>query len=288
MTIPTKPPAPITNPKKALGAVAKRFGVSKSDIRDEFGGVGNFVQAALATTGTTLDDVKKLQMAASQARLDDAEKLAARSVAAGMKFADGGEVPPGGDNRKRAKAIAAGVIRNADGERVSPTDLSWRDAGAPYRAPAHDPVTDFTTLTDQVTEAAKMSGLPGLHNGPADAYRHSLWTAAMTRKYGPNAARLIGLANEIYGAGKSLVKTGRIPFDETMMDLKNNETGIRLAREAIDDRELWRRVRDLADRTNEPLTYGEAFALLTDDKLVNFPPADAYELAVVAAADPTK
>lgn len=191
-------------------------------------------------------------------------------------------------NRRRASAISAGVIRSADGETVTPAALSWNEVGARYRAPAHNPVTDFTTLTDEVTEAAKMSGLPGLHNGPADAYRHSLWTAAMTRKYGSNAARMIGLANEIYGAGKSLVKTGRIPFDETMMDLKNNETGIRLARDPMDDRELWRRVRDLADRTNEPLTYGEAFALLTDDKLVNFPPADAYEPAVVAAADPRK
>lgn len=254
---------PVTNPKKALGAVAKRFNVSKSDIREDFGGAGNFAQAALSSSGVTTDDIAKLQLVANQARLEDAERRAAQSIRVGMKFADGGKV-------------------------ASPTELSWNDAGAKHRAPASDPVTTFNTLNDQVADAAKQSRLPGLHNGPADAYRHALWTAAMTKKYGSNTARLVGLANEIYGAGRALANGERIRFEEIGMDLKNNETGIRLARETPDDQELWRRVRDLADRTTEPMSYGDAFALLTDDDLINLPPDSAYEPAVVAVADRAK
>lgn len=36
------------------------------------------------------------------------------------------------------------------------------------------------------------SQLPGRENGPADAYRHILWVAEMTRHFGESVARNIG------------------------------------------------------------------------------------------------
>lgn len=291
----TKPPIPVTNPRKAIGAAAKRFGVSKTEIRDDFGGVPKFAQAALASSGVTGDDVQLVQMAANQGLLEDAERKAEQSVRTGMKFANGGAVeggrdaggstaPSAGANYRQLANGVGASLPAAPGSSLTPDSMGWGNIGVKRPAPVSDPVSKFNRLTHDVVEAAQMSGLPGLHNGPADAYRHSLWTAAMTRKYGSNAARLIGFANEIKGAGQALWNGERIPWDESAMDLKNNETGIRLAGEIRDDQELWRRIREMADRSKEPMSYSDAFALLTDPELVNFPPDGAYKPAVVAAA----
>lgn len=43
-------------------------------------------------------------------------------------------------------------------------------------------------------EQVELSGLPGIHNGPADAYRHIIGAAEATRIYGETIARkAIGL-----------------------------------------------------------------------------------------------
>ncbi len=39
------------------------------------------------------------------------------------------------------------------------------------------------------TNAAGKSEMPGLLNGPGDAYRHIVWAAEMTRRFGEAAAR---------------------------------------------------------------------------------------------------
>ncbi|BAZ31323.1 hypothetical protein NIES4074_37950 [Cylindrospermum sp. NIES-4074] len=45
------------------------------------------------------------------------------------------------------------------------------------------------TFVKQADQEANYSGLPGRTDGPADAYRHILWAAELTRQYGPDVAR---------------------------------------------------------------------------------------------------
>jgi hypothetical protein len=40
-------------------------------------------------------------------------------------------------------------------------------------------------------KAAEDSGLPGLTNGPADAYRHLVGACELTRRFGPARARMM-------------------------------------------------------------------------------------------------
>ena len=60
-------------------------------------------------------------------------------------------------------------------------------------------------------EAAEESRLPGLENGPADAFRHMVWAAELTRRYG--AAIASDILNEheraaaIWKGGRKMPKT---------------------------------------------------------------------------------
>ncbi|MBM3568538.1 MAG: hypothetical protein FJX46_07250 [Alphaproteobacteria bacterium] len=74
---------------------------------------------------------------------------------------------------------------------------------------------------------SQRSDLPGVHNGPADAYRHVLWAAELTRIHGENAARTVLDANEWKGD-----KLYSQSPNEKAMDLHNNEIGIKIGREA--------------------------------------------------------
>ncbi|KFB69757.1 RHS repeat-associated core domain-containing protein [Candidatus Accumulibacter vicinus] len=80
------------------------------------------------------------------------------------------------------------------------------------------PIDAYTAkqLADQSLAAAQKSGLPGQHNGQADAYRHCLWSCLMAQKIGAKQAREVGDIHE---------KHGENPPGETCMDLHNNAQG---------------------------------------------------------------
>lgn len=69
---------------------------------------------------------------------------------------------------------------------------------------------------EKAEDAAEASGLPGAHNGPADALRHCTWSCEMTRSMGSDNARLVGDNHEAWGGA---------PTGETQMDLFNNRAG---------------------------------------------------------------
>ena len=71
-------------------------------------------------------------------------------------------------------------------------------------------------LANQALRDAQKSGLDGLHNGPADAYRHCLWSCMMAQKIGADQAKKVGDLHEKYGEN---------PPGETCMDLNNNAKG---------------------------------------------------------------
>jgi RHS repeat-associated protein len=68
---------------------------------------------------------------------------------------------------------------------------------------------------------AEESGLPGLHNGPADALRHSTFSALMTRTAGEKVAKELGDAHE--------EDRPEQPLSEKIMDLHNNSIGRQVA-----------------------------------------------------------
>lgn len=71
-------------------------------------------------------------------------------------------------------------------------------------------------LADDALAAAVATRLPGLHNGPADAWRHAYWNCIMTKRLGASQAKTIADNHEAHGGG---------PAIENAMDLFNNAAG---------------------------------------------------------------
>lgn len=76
------------------------------------------------------------------------------------------------------------------------------------------------------------SQLPGRRRGPADAYRHLIWSAELTRRFGEDKARAILEAHEIQGSNSSDTDGTTQSPDEAAMDRHNNEIGIKLGKES--------------------------------------------------------
>lgn len=71
-------------------------------------------------------------------------------------------------------------------------------------------------LADKALSEAKKTGLPGLHNGPGDAWRHCYWNCTMTAEIGSDQAKIIADNHEKHGGG---------PANENAMDYHNNAEG---------------------------------------------------------------
>jgi hypothetical protein len=71
-------------------------------------------------------------------------------------------------------------------------------------------------LADKALSKAQETGLPGIHNGPADAWRHCYWNCTMVADVGADQAETIANNHESYGGG---------PPNENTMDLHNNAQG---------------------------------------------------------------
>jgi hypothetical protein len=75
------------------------------------------------------------------------------------------------------------------------------------------------------TSAAQNSGLPGLHNGPADAFRHAYWVCLMTVAIGADQAKTVADTHEQFGANHP---------NEQQMDDHNNAMGVQIGQGAKD------------------------------------------------------
>ena len=71
-------------------------------------------------------------------------------------------------------------------------------------------------LSQEALRRAETSGLPGPHNGPADAWRHAYWNCRMTASIGAGQAKEIADNHEKHGGG---------PAIENAMDQHNNAVG---------------------------------------------------------------
>ncbi|ODS24532.1 hypothetical protein AB835_02785 [Candidatus Endobugula sertula] len=99
---------------------------------------------------------------------------------------------------------------------------------------------DNTPGARQSVNEAISSGLPGRANGPADAYRHLVWGAELTRRYRENIARSILDFHELSSDDAR----------QTAMDLHNNERAIEIGKEIADNNGDWG---DILDRARQEI-----------------------------------
>jgi RHS repeat-associated protein len=78
-------------------------------------------------------------------------------------------------------------------------------------------------IAEEVLIEAQNTGLPGLHNGEADAWRHAQWNKRMVEELGWLTAVIAGYGHELEGAFQ------RQPWNEFWMDLHNNREGRKIA-----------------------------------------------------------
>jgi hypothetical protein len=71
-------------------------------------------------------------------------------------------------------------------------------------------------LADKALKEAQNTGLPGIHNGAADAWRHCYWNCTMAAEIGADQAKTIADNHEKHGGG---------PVNENTMDYHNNAEG---------------------------------------------------------------
>jgi len=71
-------------------------------------------------------------------------------------------------------------------------------------------------LANEALAAARASGLPGLHNGQADAFRHCFWSCRMAQQIGADQAEEVGDTHE---------RCNKNPVGEEAMDQANNAAG---------------------------------------------------------------
>lgn len=71
-------------------------------------------------------------------------------------------------------------------------------------------------IAGEALAKAQSTGLPGLENGPADAFRHCYWNARMSMVFGVSKTKKIADNHERYGAGSP---------GATAMDYHNNHVG---------------------------------------------------------------
>jgi len=95
-------------------------------------------------------------------------------------------------------------------------------------------------------------GYPGQRNGPGDAVRHCTWNCEMTRTIGKRNAEAWANAHECKEDGK--IDYG---YDETKMDLHNNEVGRALGSD-------WKDNRECSERCGDALAQGKLTVLPKD------------------------
>ncbi|MBL8834572.1 MAG: hypothetical protein JNL71_19425 [Rhodospirillales bacterium] len=96
----------------------------------------------------------------------------------------------------------------------------------------------FDRVDTRAETAAKESRLPGWQSGPADAFRHIVASAEMTRRHSSAAAWLLGEANEQKGNF-----VNRQDKDDLAMDRHNNAIGPQIGRDAKSFEEILERAK---------------------------------------------
>ena len=100
----------------------------------------------------------------------------------------------------------------------------------------------WSSVENAAAAEASNSPLPGVYDGPADAYRHIVGTAEMRRRFGFGTAYAIAYANEIHGDWRR-----NQPAASREMDDHNNAIGFSIGAGARTYEEVVRRARAVID-----------------------------------------
>jgi hypothetical protein len=92
-------------------------------------------------------------------------------------------------------------------------------------------IDDWFAIRAAADESVE-SQLPGRENGPADAYRHLLWGAELTGRFGEDTARRILEDHEIQGTASAMIGRDAQTPEAAAMDRHQNELSIALGRRA--------------------------------------------------------
>ena len=171
---------------------------------------------------------------ANAAAADSARMLRARAYTMGrdVVFGAGQYAPRTSEGRRLLAHELTHVVQQRDG--LPPTGQGIRvtarppgDAAIVARQSIGEIWSDLwgigpidswkaRTIKNDALAAAKRTGLPGLWNGPGDAWRHCYWNCTMTAGLGRDQAKTVADNHESHGGG---------PANENAMDLHNNEVG---------------------------------------------------------------
>ena len=116
-----------------------------------------------------------------------------------------------------------------------------------------NPYTAFKMASD---EAINMYGKDTEHNGPADAYRHLLWSGMMANKY-PSYVPVASTLGWLHESGLPIVGAPGQSSQEQAMDTTNNEYGRYIGQDAKDLTEIRKRAKALVDTGTAKTIKGE-------------------------------
>src|SRR5688572_16047328 len=127
-----------------------------------------------------------------QASADEADALEARAFTVGNHIYFGAsQYRPGrGEGTALLGHELAHVAQQAAGAPMVARASFWEKL---FAVASTDPITAYraSEIATESLAAAQATGLPGLHNGPADAWRHCYWNCRMAQTVGPMGAIMI-------------------------------------------------------------------------------------------------
>jgi hypothetical protein len=136
-----------------------------------------------------------------------------------------------------------------------------RAEGSPEEGEVKEPWLPQVSSYSSMTAQDMYPGQPGQFD-QRDAARHMLAAGTLARKYGPNAAELLGKAHEIttspfrYLGSKMGISEMPVDYEQ---DLHNNKVGIELARRSKSQKELEDLVMQMAEQHRTSQTEGKAW-----------------------------
>lgn len=105
----------------------------------------------------------------------------------------------------------------------------------------------FKSRNISLDKAKEVYGPTEEHNMRGDAYRHLVWQALMSKKFGPDFARLVGEYHESRMPAM-LGGAGIFPDEqEKEMDLYNNALGLEIAKQAKTPEDVYKLAKEYVD-----------------------------------------
>lgn len=195
--------------------------------------VTHIVHEVLASSGQPLDpaarafmesrfghDFNRVRVHTDQLAARSAEAIAAQAYTVGsdVVFGIGRYAPASRDGQRLLAHELTHVVQQQSGAAamIARQEASFGEKWAAFWGAGPIDAYRASELAKEALKAARQTGLPDLHNGPADAWRHCYWNCRMVQVIGEEDAADIAENHEKHGGNSTA---------ERMMDTWNNEEG---------------------------------------------------------------